>query len=70
MRYSAGSKGKGPVSAKFAQGGEVVTSRSRFMKVPDSFRTDKQKTDYGAKKDPLADPEGDSKSLKPIKPRT
>jgi hypothetical protein len=70
MNYSTGSKGKGPVSAKFACGGEVITTRSRFMKVPDQFRTNIQKTDYGGKKDPLAKAEGDTKSEKPIKPHT
>ena len=40
-------KGTGPKDAKYAQGGAVCTSRSRFMKVPDTFRTDIQKTDYG-----------------------
>jgi hypothetical protein len=41
------SKGSGPVSAKYARGGPEVTSRSRFMKVPDTFRTSIQKQDYG-----------------------
>jgi hypothetical protein len=72
MRYSQGSKGKGPVSAKFAQGGDVFTTRSRFMKQPNIFTAPigTEKRIYGAKKDPLAKPEGDSKSEKPIKPRT
>jgi len=70
LPMKAASKGSGPVTAKYAQGGEVLTSRSRFMKTPDTFRTDKQKTDYGATKDPLCDPEGETKVLKTIKPRT
>jgi hypothetical protein len=52
----------------FAHGGEVITSRSRFMKTQDPFRTDIQRQDYGARKDPLADPSGDTKRLKPVKP--
>jgi hypothetical protein len=67
MQYA---KGKGPVSAKYACGGPVVTTKSRFMKAPDVFRGDKERTDYGGKKDPLADESGDSKSMKPIKPRS
>jgi hypothetical protein len=63
-------KGKGPVSASYAKGGPEITTRSRFLKVPDTFRTDIQKTDYGAKKDPLAKAEGDTKSQKVIKPRS
>jgi hypothetical protein len=65
----AAAKGSGPVSAKFAQGGPVLTSRSRFLKTPDSVRTGIQRNDFGGKKDPLAKPEGDAKSLPPIKPR-
>jgi hypothetical protein len=65
-------KGTGPVSASFACGGEVVTSRSRFMKVPDTFRTNVQRVDYDkkGKGGELAKTEGDTKSEKPIKPRT
>lgn len=63
-------KGKGPVSAKYACGGEVFTTRSKFMKTPNIFTApiNTEKRDYGAKKDPLADAEGDSKKLKAIKP--
>jgi hypothetical protein len=84
---TAASKGSGPVTAKYAQGGEVLTQRSRFakesiygatpepgksrfLKVPDTFRTNEQKTDYGAKYDPLCKPEGETKVEKAIKPRT
>jgi hypothetical protein len=78
MRLTETSKGKGPVSARFARGGKELTSRSRFMKTPDQFTGGREVTkeshptrqDYGGKKDPLADQEGDTKKLKPIKPRT
>ncbi|HEX6825409.1 MAG TPA: hypothetical protein VF077_03750 [Nitrospiraceae bacterium] len=53
MQFSKGSK---PKTAKFAKGGAVCTSRSRFLKTPDTFRTDEQKREYGGKKDPLAKP--------------
>ncbi len=67
---AAKQKGKGPVSASFAKGGEVLTTKSKFMKTQDTFRTGIQKTDYGAKKDPLAKPEGETKVEKAIKPKT
>jgi hypothetical protein len=65
-------KGKGPVSAKYAVGGPEVTSRSQFMKAPDQFRTDKERLDYDKKSKggELSKLEGDTKSEKPIKPRT
>jgi hypothetical protein len=65
-------KGKGPVSAKFACGGDVITTRSRFLKTPDTFRTDLQRRDYDkkGKGGELAKMEGDSKSKKDIKPHT
>jgi hypothetical protein len=64
-------KGKGPVSAKYAQGGPEVTSRSQFMKAPDQFRTDKERLDYDKKSKggELSKLTGD-KSLKAIKPHT
>ena len=65
-------KGKGPTPATFAKGGEVITSRSRFMKAQDVFRTDIQRTDY-EKKTPggeMSKTESDTKSLKPVKPQT
>jgi hypothetical protein len=69
MKYA---KGDGPVVAEFAAGGPMVnTSRSRFMKVPDVFRTDIERTDYD-KKSPGGEQSkttGDSKSLPAIKPR-
>jgi len=63
-------KGKGPVSARYARGGPVVSSRSEFMKTPDQFRTDIERLDYtksgkGGEKSKL---EGDTKSEKPVKP--
>jgi hypothetical protein len=71
MKLSEGSKGKGPVSASYARGGNIIGTVSRFIKQPDIYRSPEgtEKQDYGAKKDPLAKPKGD-KSLKPIKPRT
>jgi hypothetical protein len=65
-------KGTGPVSANYAQGGDVITSRSRFMKSSDVYRTSIERQDYGksTKGGELSKLEGDSKSLKPIKPKT
>jgi hypothetical protein len=65
-------KGTGPKPASYAQGGPVLqTSRSIFMKTPNHFteKTDTERQDYGGGKDKLAKREGDSKSLKPIKPK-
>jgi hypothetical protein len=64
-------KGKAPTPATFAKGGEAITSRSRFMKAQDPFRTDIERTDY-EKKSPggeMAKTSGD-KSEKPVKPRS
>lgn len=65
-------KGVGPVSANFAKGGDCITTRSRFMKSADVFRTSIEQQDYTkkGKGGDLAKLEGDSKSLKPVKPRT
>lgn len=65
-------KGKGPVSAKYAQGGEILTTKSKFFKTQDTFRTDIQRTDYKkkGKGGEQAELEGDSKSETPIKPKT
>jgi hypothetical protein len=69
MKYA---KGTGPVVAEFAAGGPMInTSRSRFFKEPDVFRTDIERTDY-EKKSPggeMSKTTGD-KSLPPVKPRT
>jgi hypothetical protein len=65
-------KGTGPTDAVYARGGpEIVTSRSRFMKAQDPFRTDIERQDY-EKKSPggeMSKTTGD-KSLKAIKPQT
>ena len=69
---SAGSKGTGPRAAKYARGGEVVTTRSRFFKVPDPFRTDIQREDY-TKHSPggeMSKTRGETKLEKTVKPRT
>ena len=65
-------KGAGPVSAKYACGGAVLNTKSRFLKTPDSFRTGEQKNDFKkvGKGGTLSDTEGDSKKLTAIKPRT
>jgi hypothetical protein len=65
-------KGSGPVSASYACGGDVLNTTSKFLKTPDSFRTGKQKNDFGkkGKGGELSKTEGDSKKLKAIKPRT
>jgi len=64
-------KGTGPVSAEYATGGEILTSRSRFMKTQDTFRTDigPQNYEKDGKGGKLSDTEGDSKKLPAIKPR-
>jgi hypothetical protein len=96
MKYA---KGSGPVSATFAEGGDVISHVSRFAKgrsappafraeakrdedvwpqksqflsAPDVFRTGLERNDYekkgkGGEHSKL---EGDSKSEKPIKPRS
>lgn len=64
-------KGAVPRHLDGAHGGPVLKEgRSIFMKTPDTFRTDAGRQQYGGKSDPLANPKGDGKSLKPIKPRT
>jgi hypothetical protein len=72
MAMSYNYKGKGPVSANFAKGGECITTRSRFLKTPDVFRTSIEQQDYDkkGKGGTLSKMEGDSKSKKAIKPRT
>jgi hypothetical protein len=65
-------KGTGPLDAKYAKGGPEVTTRSRFMKTPDVFRTSIERQDY-EKKSPggeMSKTQGESKSEKPVKPRT
>ena len=66
-------KGSGPVSANYAKGGEVITTKSRFLKVPDFFRTGKsdgQNYDKKGKGGTLSKLEGETKSEKAIKPHT
>jgi hypothetical protein len=67
MKYA---KGVGPVSARYACGGPSITTKSRFFKSPDVFRGERERSDYGGKTDPLAKESGETKALKPIKPRT
>jgi hypothetical protein len=72
MALSYNYKGKGPVSAKYAKGGECITTRSRFLKTPDVFRTSIEEQDYDkkGKGGTLSKTEGDTKKQKAIKPRT
>lgn len=65
-------KGSGPVSAEYARGGECITSKSRFMKEQDVFRTSIERNDYNKKSKggELSETEGDTKKQKAIKPRT
>jgi hypothetical protein len=66
-------KGSGPMPASYAAGGPVIQeSRSRFMKTPNVFTTDIERTNYEKKSQggELSDMSGDSKSRPPIKPRT
>jgi hypothetical protein len=63
-------KGSGPVNVTYARGGEVISTRSRFFKAQDQFRTDIERNDYEKKSKggELSKLEGD-KSLKPVKPK-
>ena len=63
-------KGTGPVSAEYAKGGEVITSKSRFMKTQDNFRTDigEQNYDKGVG-EKLSKRQGETKELTPVKPQ-
>lgn len=65
-------KGNGPVSATYARGGPPITTNSRFLKTKDVFRTSIEQQDYPkvGKGGTLSKTEGESKSLKPVKPRT
>jgi hypothetical protein len=54
-----------------ARGGPSITTRSRFLKTPDVFRTDTERNDYD-KTSPggeLSKTTGDTKAQKAIKPR-
>lgn len=65
-------KGGGPVVAEYAVGGPALqTSRSRFMKEPDPFRTDIERQDY-SKRSPageLGKLQGETKVKTPVKPQ-
>jgi hypothetical protein len=65
-------KGTGPVSAEYARGGEIITSKSRFMKTQDTFRTDigKQNFEKSGKGGELSKLEGETKVKTPVKPKT
>lgn len=67
------SKGTGLRDATYARGGEkLAPTRSRFLKTPDVFRTDIERTNY-EKKSPggeMSKTVGDTKSEKPVKPQT
>lgn len=65
-------KGLGPVSAEYAKGGPSFSTRSKFMKTPDVFRTSIEEQDYGksGKGGKLSKTEGETKKLPTIKPRT
>jgi hypothetical protein len=64
-------KGMKPINADYAKGGGIFSSRSRFMKAPDPFREDKQRSDYEkkCKGGEMAQTEGETKKLKAVKPR-
>jgi hypothetical protein len=72
MAMSYTYKGTGPITAKYASGGECITTRSRFLKTPDVFRTSIEQQDYDkkGKGGSMSKLQGDSKSKKAIKPRT
>jgi hypothetical protein len=69
MKYS---KGLGPVTAEYAKGGPEFSTRSKFMKTPDVFRTSIEEQDYGkkGKGGTLSKTEGETKKLPAIKPRS
>lgn len=69
MKYNY--KGSGPVSANYAKGGPEITTKSRFLKVPDTFRTSIQKQEYGksGKGGELSKLSGETKKLPAIKPK-
>jgi hypothetical protein len=56
---------------RLAVGGPSITTRSRFMKAADVFRTGIERTNYGKKSagGDLSKTAGDTKSQKPIRPR-
>lgn len=72
MALSYGSKGKGPVSCGYASGGPSITTKSKFLKTPDVFRTSIEQQDYDkkGKGGTLSKTEGETKVEKTIKPRS
>ena len=68
LKYS---KGSGPVSCDYAAGGPPITTRSRFLKSKDVFRTSIEEQDYEkqGKGGSLSKLEGETKALPPVKPR-
>ncbi len=64
-------KGSAPSQAEYAKGGGVTERTRNFMKEPDTFRTDKENSDYAktGATGKLAQPTGD-KCLPAIKPRS
>jgi hypothetical protein len=60
-----------PKRETYAVGGPPITTRSRFMKSTDVFRTGIERQDYGkaSKTGELSKAAGDSKSKAPVKPR-
>lgn len=65
-------KGVGPVSASYAKGGDCITTKSRFMKSADVFRTSIEQQDYPkkGKGGDLSKLSGETKVEKIVKPRT
>jgi len=59
---------------QYAVGGPPITTKSRFLKQPTGFtaKTDVQRSDYEkhSKGGEMSKTEGETKSKKPIKPRT
>ena len=67
-----GCKSGGLVEAEYARGGPEIGSRSRFMKEPDPFRTDVQRSDY-SKRTPggeMSKTLGETKVKTPVKPQS
>jgi len=69
MDYAKGSR---PTNVKYARGGDVVTTRSRFFKGPDSVRTGITKVNYekSGKGGTMSKMQGETKVERTIKPRT
>jgi hypothetical protein len=66
-------KGETQAPARFAEGGECLhPTKSRFIKTPDVFRTGTERNDYDktGKGGEMSEMTGDTKSEKPVKPRS